>query len=105
MADTAATVLPSHPRQHEHVVGFYETDAYLAESVATFLLPAFESDGTAIVIATPEHRTQVADALSRGASTPHRRSTTSPSTLPPPWNPSCATDRWTRGGSTRSSAS
>ncbi|MBW3663878.1 MAG: MEDS domain-containing protein [Actinobacteria bacterium] len=48
---------------HDHVVGFYETDAHLAGAVAAFLAPAFGPDAAAIVIATPEHRHLIAQAL------------------------------------------
>lgn len=48
---------------HDHDVGFYETDAYLTESVVAHLLPALEAGDAAIVIATGEHRAQFAAAL------------------------------------------
>ena len=48
---------------HEHEVAFYETDAYLTESVVAHLLPALAGADAAVVIATPEHRAQFAAAL------------------------------------------
>lgn len=48
---------------HEHEVAFYESDAFLAESVVAYLLPALAGNDAAIVIATAEHRAQFAEAL------------------------------------------
>src|SRR4051812_30544899 len=47
----------------EHVVRFYETDAFLLDAVATFCADAILTDGTAIVVATPEHRSGIAQRL------------------------------------------
>ena len=41
---------------HDHAVALYEDEAYLAETVAAFLVPALRSGDAAIVIARPEHR-------------------------------------------------
>ncbi|MBW3619481.1 MAG: MEDS domain-containing protein [Actinobacteria bacterium] len=54
MPPTPATYEPG-TEPHQHLVGFYETEAYLAGAVARFLLPAFEDDAVAVVIATPAH--------------------------------------------------
>jgi signal transduction histidine kinase len=47
----------------EHVVRFYETDAYLLDAVATFCADAILTDGAALVVATPEHRAGIAERL------------------------------------------
>jgi MEDS: MEthanogen/methylotroph, DcmR Sensory domain len=47
-----------------HVVLFYRDEEELADSVSKFLLPAVtDADGTAIVIATPEHRRSFGERL------------------------------------------
>jgi len=43
----------------EHVVHFYESDDFLVGAVAEYVGSALRSDGTAIVIATAEHRAAV----------------------------------------------
>lgn len=48
---------------HEHAVEFYETDGFLVETVADFIVPALRGSGSAIVVATPEHRVAFAAAL------------------------------------------
>src|SRR3712207_513054 len=51
----------------EHVVRFYESDAFLLDEVATFCADAILADGAALVVATPEHRAGIVDRLrSRG---------------------------------------
>src|SRR5215218_233374 len=47
----------------EHVVRFYETDAYLLDAVATVCADAILADGAALVVATPEHRAGIAERL------------------------------------------
>jgi len=47
----------------EHVVRFYEADASLLDSVATFCADAILADGVALVVATPEHRAGIAERL------------------------------------------
>ena len=47
----------------EHYVRFYETDAFLLDSVATFCADAILADGAALVVATPEHRAGIAERL------------------------------------------
>ncbi len=51
------------PIRGEHVVSFYETEAELFELIAPQLRDALQADETAIVIATPEHRTGLVAAL------------------------------------------
>jgi hypothetical protein len=51
---------------HEHLVELYETDTFLVDTVARFLLPALRGDGGAIVVATAEHREAFAQALAEG---------------------------------------
>lgn len=65
IAPLSTPALRSEP--HQHVVGFYESERYLAEAVAGFLAPAFRDDGVAVVIATPEHHELfVAELSGRG---------------------------------------
>jgi signal transduction histidine kinase len=47
----------------EHVVRFYETDAFLLDAVATFCAEAILADGAALVVATPEHRAGIVERL------------------------------------------
>src|SRR5215216_2491040 len=47
----------------EHVVRFYDTDAFLLDAVATFCADAILADGAALVVATPEHRVGIAERL------------------------------------------
>ncbi|HVL05810.1 MAG TPA: MEDS domain-containing protein [Acidimicrobiales bacterium] len=48
---------------HQHLVEFYESDAYLAGAVASFLEPGFAEPGAVIVVATPGHRSAFETAL------------------------------------------
>jgi hypothetical protein len=50
-------------RSHEHVVQFYENDAYLIAKLAEYLVAGLERGETGIVIATPEHRQALARTL------------------------------------------
>lgn len=50
-------------RPHDHLVGFYETDAFLVDSVVDFLRPAWCRGESVLVIATPEHRAAFDAAL------------------------------------------
>src|SRR3954470_16869036 len=57
-----------------HVLQFYESDEFLARTVAEFLADGFEADQSAIVIATPEHRDLIAEWLGdHGADVPRLR--------------------------------
>src|SRR5829696_2268905 len=47
----------------EHVVRFYDSDAFLLDAVATFCADAILADGAALVVATPEHRVGIAERL------------------------------------------
>lgn len=49
----------------DHFVQFFEDDAFLTKSVAAFVEAAVVEESSAIVIATPEHRTGIADHLSK----------------------------------------
>jgi anti-sigma regulatory factor (Ser/Thr protein kinase) len=49
--------------EHDHVVGFYEREADLVRAVAAFLAEALHDEGTAIVVATAEHRAALERAL------------------------------------------
>lgn len=46
-----------------HVVGFYDRDEELVTSAAAFLADAFTDSGTALVVATAEHRNAIRVAL------------------------------------------
>lgn len=48
---------------HDHLVEFYETDAFLVDTVSGFLLPALRDGDAAIVVATAEHRDAFEAAL------------------------------------------
>jgi PAS domain S-box-containing protein len=50
-------------KPHEHVVQFYENDAYLIAKLAEYLVAGFEQGETGVVIATPEHRQALARTL------------------------------------------
>ena len=47
----------------DHVVRFYETDAFLLDAVATFCADAILADDAALVVATPEHRAGIVERL------------------------------------------
>ena len=56
----------SHPAKtcgHDHLVEFYETEAFLVETVSTFLVPALQERDCAIVVATAAHRHEFERAL------------------------------------------
>jgi hypothetical protein len=48
---------------HDHAVEFYETSAFLVETVSAFVAPALLARNAAVVVATPEHREAFAAAL------------------------------------------
>jgi diguanylate cyclase (GGDEF)-like protein len=48
---------------HDHLVEFYETEAFLVDTVCTFLVPALRGGDAAIVVATAAHREAFARAL------------------------------------------
>jgi hypothetical protein len=48
---------------HSHVVGFYETEAFLVDSVRDFLAPGLHAGDAAIVVATASHRDMFGHAL------------------------------------------
>jgi hypothetical protein len=50
-------------RDHAHVVGFYEDDCDLVESVAEFFADGLEHEGSAVVVATENHRAAIFRAL------------------------------------------
>ena len=49
--------------EHEHVVGFYDTDDDLVAAVASFLADGLADQGAAIVVATADHRVALERAL------------------------------------------
>lgn len=50
--------------EHEHIVEFYETTAFLIGTVADFVVPALRGGDSAILVATPEHLAAFATAIS-----------------------------------------
>lgn len=57
-----------HVGRYEHAVQFYESDAFLAESVSAFIDAGLANSEICIVIGTPEHREAIAKRLlQRGA--------------------------------------
>jgi anti-sigma regulatory factor (Ser/Thr protein kinase) len=48
---------------HGHIVGFYRRDEELLSAITRFLATALETDGAAVVIATPAHRAALDAAL------------------------------------------
>ena len=51
------------PARHDHVVEFYETEQFLADTVTDFVGPGLHDGGAAIVVATPAHRYAFEEAL------------------------------------------
>ena len=49
--------------EHDHVVGFYDTDDDLVAAVASFLADGLTDQGAAIVVATADHRVALERAL------------------------------------------
>src|ERR1044072_5933181 len=56
MAVTGEAPRPGSTGAHDHLVEFYETESFLVDTVAGFLLPALRDGDAAIVVATAEHR-------------------------------------------------
>ena len=52
--------------RHDHLVGFYETEAFLVDTVCSFLTPSLRDGDIAIVVATAVHR-QLFEAALQGA--------------------------------------
>ena len=52
--------------RHDHLVGFYETEAFLVDTVCSFLTPTLRDGDVAIVVATAVHR-QLFEAALGGA--------------------------------------
>ena len=64
----SAASLPArqpHAGTHDHVVEFYETEKFLADTVTDFVGPGLHDGGAAIVVATPAHRFAFEEALRR----------------------------------------
>lgn len=57
----ARLVEPASP--HDHLVGFYESEAFLVRSVVRFLVPALRAGDNVIVVETSDHRDQLEPAL------------------------------------------
>ncbi len=51
---------------HDHLVELYESEHALADSVHAFLSPGLSTAGSAVIIATPEHRAMFRSALEHG---------------------------------------
>jgi PAS domain S-box-containing protein len=56
---------PARPGTHDHVVEFYETEKFLADTVTDFVGPGLHDGGAAIVVATPAHRYAFEESLRR----------------------------------------
>ena len=54
---------PAAAGTHEHVVEFYETEAFLVETVTDFVGPGLHVGGAAVVVATAAHRYAFEQAL------------------------------------------
>ena len=65
-----ADVVAEPDHRHDHVVGFYERDSDMVESVTRFLSSAFNDDGAGIVITTEPHRATIEDSARRTAGIP-----------------------------------
>ena len=48
---------------HDHLVQFYETDAFLADAVRSFLTPGLQGPGAAVSLATAAHNAALAESL------------------------------------------
>jgi diguanylate cyclase (GGDEF)-like protein len=59
----AVTVASDATCGHDHLVEFYETEAFLVDTVCRFLVPALRDGDAAIVIAAPDHRDAFEAAL------------------------------------------
>jgi len=53
----------AHHMTHDHAVYFYEDDAFLIDNVANFVKAGLEQNETVIVVATPQHRSDLKDRL------------------------------------------
>jgi hypothetical protein len=49
---------------HQHLVEFYESDAFLVDTVADFAVPALRDWDSVVIVATAAHRVAFADAIS-----------------------------------------
>ncbi len=54
--DSSAGRMRHLAARHEHLVAFYETEAFLTDTVCGFLAPALRDGDAAIVVATADHR-------------------------------------------------
>ncbi len=63
MSLSSTAVLTGTSCGHDHLVEFYETEAFLVDTVCRFFVPALRDGDAAIVIATPEHRKRFEAAL------------------------------------------
>ena len=52
-----------HGQRHSHVVGFYDTDGFLADMTADFLRPAVGAGDGVVLIASEEHRALLVNAV------------------------------------------
>lgn len=58
-----APVPDSLPAPHDHVVGFYDTDADLVATIGEHLVSGSRRDGALLVVASRAHRAGIGDAL------------------------------------------
>lgn len=64
--DSTILALRTGAPGHDHLVEFYETEAFLVDTVSAFLVPALRDGDAAIVVATAAHRHKFENAI-RGA--------------------------------------
>ena len=55
----------SNGHSHDHFVQFYDGDAFLIGSVARFIAPGLKRGDAVIIVATPEHRAALEEAIRR----------------------------------------
>ena len=61
--DTASAAAPRDEPPHDHLVGFYVDDAFLARSVVDFVAAAWRTGEGVVIIATPDHRARIEAGL------------------------------------------
>ena len=97
---------PSHDDSTaEHIVQFYETDAFLLDALASFFGAALRADEAVILVATDAHRAGFEERLEADgldlAAAPARAVATSRWVQPRPWRASWSMARPTRLASLR----
>jgi signal transduction histidine kinase len=62
-AERGSSAIEPAAGEHDHIVGFYESDGFLTTSVVDFVLPALRDGTPVILIATEPHRKGIETAL------------------------------------------